>query len=78
MDLATHIESTVEGFPVSRNLGTNISRDRKINIEKKKFIILHSSFQLFEYFKIPYLNFSIFLWKYYYNTKTQIIIIVNK
>lgn len=36
MDLATHIESTVEGFPVSRNLGTNISRDRKINIEKKK------------------------------------------
>lgn len=53
MDLATHIESTVEGFPVSRNLGTNISRDRKINIEKKKFIILHSSFQY-------YLNISKF------------------
>lgn len=36
MDLATHIGSLLKGFPVSRNLGINISRDRKINIEKKK------------------------------------------
>ena len=35
MDLATHIESELKGFPVSRNLGINISRE-KINIEKKK------------------------------------------
>lgn len=35
MDFATHIESELKGFPVSRNLGINISRE-KINIEKKK------------------------------------------
>lgn len=60
----------LKGFLVSRNLGINISRDRKINIEKKNSYFLYLLFQyfnsylLFEYFKIAsYISkfFNIFI-----------------
>lgn len=43
----------LKGFLVSRNLGINISRDRKINIEKKnsQSYIYYFNYLLFEYFK---------------------------